>query len=395
VPPPESADTPFRMPVQWVNRAGFRGFCGTIAGGFVSPGSEVRILPGGQKSIVSRVVTMDGELETAKAGQAVALVLADEVDCTRGSVIAAAYAPPEVADQFEVDLVWMDEEPLLPGRSYLLKLGAATVGATITELKHQVDIDSGQHVAARTLELNGIAVASVSLDRPLPFAPYLESRELGGFILIDRISNATSGAGMIRFALRRSHNIRWQHLEVSRDAHAAIKNQRAKVVWFTGLSAAGKSTIANIVERKLLALGKHTFLLDGDNLRHGLNRDLGFTDADRVENIRRAGEVARLMADAGLIVLCAFISPFRAERRMIRQLLPPGEFIEVFVDVPLKEAEKRDPKGLYRKARAGQLPSFTGIDSPYEVPEQAEIRIDTTSLSAEEAAELVVEAVLR
>ena len=392
---PEPSDAPFRMPVQWVNRSDFRGFCGTIASGFVAPGDEVRILPGEQKSIVSRLVTMDGDLETARAEQAVSLVLADEVDCARGSVIAAADAPPEVADQFEVDLVWMDEEPLLPGRSYLLKLGAATVGATITELKHQVDIDSGQHVPARTLELNGIAVASLSLDRPLPFAPYAESRELGGFILIDRISNATSGAGMIRFALRRAHNIRWQHLEVSRDAHAAIKNQRAKVVWFTGLSAAGKSTIANIVERKLLALGKHTFLLDGDNLRHGLNRDLGFTDADRVENIRRAGEVARLMADAGLIVLCAFISPFRAERRMIRQLLPPGEFIEVFVDVPLKEAEKRDPKGLYRKARAGQLPSFTGIDSPYEVPEQAEIRIDTTSLSAEEAAELVVEAVLR
>ena len=395
-PTGEVGEAPFRMPVQWVNRSeGLRGFSGMVAGGAVSPGAEVRILRGGQKTRVARIVTMDGDLDQAAAGQSVTITLADDVDCARGSVIAAADAPPEVADQFEATIVWMDEEPLLPGRSYLLKIGASTVGATVTELKHQLDIDSGEHVAAKTLELNGIGLANISLDWPIPFAPYMESRDLGGFILIDRISNATAGAGMIRFALRRSHNVHWQHLEVDRAAHAAIKNQRPKVVWFTGLSGAGKSTIANLVERKLVALGRHTFLLDGDNLRHGLNRDLGFTDADRVENIRRAGEVARLMADAGLIVLCAFISPFRAERRMIRKLLPEGEFIEVFVDVPIEEAERRDPKGLYRKARAGQLPNFTGIDSPYEPPEQAEIRIDATATSPEAAAELIVEAVLR
>ncbi len=388
---------PFRMPVQLVNRPsdGFRGFSGLIVSGDVSPGTEVRILPGGRTSTVSRIVSMDGDLAHAGAGKAVTLTLTDEVDCGRGSVIAAADAPPEVADQFEATLVWMDEEPLLPGRAYLLKIGTATVGATITDLKHQLDVDSGEHVPAKTLELNGVGLANIALDRAIPFAAFRENRDLGGFILIDRISNATAGAGMIHFALRRAYNVHWQHLAVDRNAHAAIKNQRPKVVWFTGLSGAGKSTIANLVERKLHAVGRHTFLLDGDNLRHGLNRDLGFTDADRVENIRRAGEVAKLMADAGLIVLCAFISPFRAERRMIRELMPEGEFIEVFVDVPLAEAERRDPKGLYRKARAGQLPNFTGIASPYEVPENADLCIDTTTLSAEEAAEGVAAAIMR
>jgi bifunctional enzyme CysN/CysC len=333
---------------------------------------------------------MDGDLGEASAGQSVTLTLVDERDCARGSVIADAAEPPEVADQFETTIVWMDEEPLLPGRSYLLKIGPATVGATITDLKHQVDIQTREPVPAKTLELNGIGVANIALDRAIPFEPYEANRELGGFILVDRISNATAGAGMIHFALRRAHNIHWQHLEVDRAAHAALKLQRPKVVWFTGLSGAGKSTIANLVEKKLYHLGRHTFLLDGDNLRHGLNRDLGFSDADRVENIRRAGEVARLMADAGLIVLCAFISPFRAERRMVREMLGEGEFLEVFVDVPLAEAERRDPKGLYAKARAGKLPNFTGIGSAYEPPEAPDIHIDAAAISPEEAADRIV-----
>jgi bifunctional enzyme CysN/CysC len=393
---PEDSSAGFRMPVQWVNRApGFRGFAGTVASGAARPGDPVRVIPGGRTSPIERIVTMDGDQEEAAAGQSVTFTLADDIDCGRGSVIAAADEAPEVADQFEATIVWMDEEPLLPGRSYLLKLGTAEVGASVTDLKHQLDIDSGEPLPARTLELNGIGVANIALDRPVAFEPYAVSRTLGGFILVDRISNATAGAGMIHFALRRAHNIQWQHLEVDRAAHAALKRQQPKVVWFTGLSGAGKSTIANLVEKKLHHLGRHTFLLDGDNLRHGLNRDLGFSDADRVENVRRAGEVARLMADAGLIVLCAFISPFRAERRMVRELMPEGDFIEVFVDVPLAEAERRDPKGLYRKARSGVLPNFTGIDSPYEVPEYAEIRIDTTAFSAEEAADLIVKAVLQ
>jgi bifunctional enzyme CysN/CysC len=390
---PELAADPFRMPVQWVNRASdFRGFSGTILGGAVRPGDPVRILPSGRSSKVSRVVAFDGDLDEAGPGQSVTLTLADEVDCSRGSLIAAADDPPEVTDQFEATLIWMDEEPLLPGRSYWLKIGAATVAASITDLKYELNVNTLEQIAAKTLALNGIGVANLALDRAIPFAPYEENRELGGFILIDRISNATAGAGLIHFALRRAQNVHWQHLEVDRAAHAALKRQTPKVVWFTGLSGAGKSTIANLVEKKLHALGRHTFLLDGDNVRHGLNKDLGFTDADRVENVRRVGEVARLMADAGLIVLCAFISPFRAERRMVREMLPEGEFIEVFVDTPLAEAERRDSKGLYRKARAGKLANFTGIDSPYEEPERADLRIDTTVLSAEAAADRVIEA---
>jgi len=382
---------PFRMPVQWVNRPSheFRGFCGLVAGGTVASGDRVRVLPSGRGSTVARIATMDGDRERAVAGQSVTLVLADEIDCSRGDVIVAAAEPLEVADQFEASLVWMSEEEMLPGRSYLLKIGAATVGAAVTDIKHQVDVNTMEHQPAKTLGLNAIGLVNLATDRAIPFAPYADNRDLGGFILIDRLTNATVAAGMINFALRRAHNIHWQHLEVNREAHARIKGQRPKVVWFTGLSGAGKSTIANLVEKKLHGLGKHTFLLDGDNVRHGLNKDLGFTDADRVENVRRIGEVARLMADAGLIVLCAFISPFRAERRMVREMLPEGEFCEVYVDAPLAEAERRDVKGLYAKARRGELPNFTGIDSPYESPERAEIRIDTMAMTPEEAAERI------
>ncbi|HEY9554798.1 sulfate adenylyltransferase subunit CysN [Allosphingosinicella sp.] len=387
---------PFRMAVQWVNRPNheFRGFSGLIASGSIRPGDAVRLLPSGRTSTISRIVTMDGDLDAAVAGQSITLTLADELDCSRGDLIAAADAPPEIADQFEATIVWMGEEPLLPGRSYWLKIGATTVIASVNELKHEVNVNTLERRAAKTLSLNGIGVATLSTDRPLPFTPYAENHDLGGFILIDRLTNATVGAGMIHFALRRAHNIHWQHLEVDRAAHARLKNQGPRVLWFTGLSGAGKSTIANLVEKKLHGLGRHTFLLDGDNVRHGLNKDLGFTDVDRVENIRRVGEVAKLMADAGLIVLCAFISPFRAERRMVREMMKEDEFMEVFVDTPLAEAEKRDEKGLYKKARRGELANFTGIDSPYEPPERAEIRIDTTRLSAEQAADLIVDRLL-
>ncbi|WP_114952867.1 sulfate adenylyltransferase subunit CysN [Sphingosinicella terrae] len=396
VPLEESAlqAAPFRMPVQWVNRPNheFRGYCGLIASGTVRPGDRVRILPSGRTTQVSRIVTFGEEPDLAVADQSVTLVLADEVDVSRGDVIAAADAPLESSDQFEATLVWMDEEPMLPGRSYWLKIGGATVSASVTDIKHQVNVNTLEEMPAKTLELNGIGEVKLAFGRAVPFAPFDENRDLGGFILIDRLTNATVGAGMIRYALRRAQNVHWQHLEVTREAHAALKGQRPKVVWFTGLSGAGKSTIANLVEKRLHLMGRHTFLLDGDNIRHGLNRDLGFTDADRVENVRRIGEVAKLMADAGLIVLCAFISPFRAERRLVRDMLPDGEFCEVFVDAPLEVAEQRDAKGLYAKARRGELPNFTGIDSPYEPPEQAEIRIDTTAMSPEEAAERIVAA---
>ena len=387
---------PFRMPVQWVNRPSheFRGFSGLIANGTVRPGDSIRVLPSGRTSTVGRIVTMDGDLDRAAAGQSVTLVLSDELDCSRGDTVTAADSPLEVSDQFEATLVWMDEEAMLPGRSYWLKIGSATVGASVTDIKHQVNVNTLEEMAAKTLELNAIGLVNLALNRAIPFAPFAEGHDLGGFILIDRLTNATVGAGMIRFALRRAQNIHWQHLEVTREAHASLKGQRPKVVWFTGLSGAGKSTIANLVEKKMHLMGRHTFLLDGDNVRHGLNKDLGFTDADRVENVRRIGEVARLMADAGLIVLCAFISPFRAERRMVRDMLPEGEFCEVFVDAPLDEAERRDVKGLYAKARRGELPNFTGIDSPYEAPEQPEIWIDTTALSPAEAADRIVRVLL-
>jgi bifunctional enzyme CysN/CysC len=387
---------PLRMPVQWVNRPNldFRGFAGTIAAGSVARGDPVRVLPSGRISTVDRVVTYDGDLDRAVAGQSVTLTLADEIDCSRGDVIVAAESPLEVADQFEATIVWMADDAMLPGRSYWLKTATTSVPAAITDLKHQVDVNTLEERPARTLELNGIGVCNLALDRPIPFAPYADSSDLGGFILIDRISNATVGAGMIRFALRRSQNVHWQAIDVDRNAHARQKNQTAKLLWFTGLSGAGKSTIANLVEKRLHAMGKHSFLLDGDNIRHGLNKDLGFTDADRVENIRRVGEVARLMTDAGLIVLTAFISPFRAERDMVRRMVPDGDFVEIHIDTPIEEAERRDVKGLYKKARSGELRNFTGIDSPYEPPVSPEIRIDTTRMAPEEAAELIVEHVL-
>ena len=358
------------------------------------PGAAVRVLPAGTVSEIRRIVGFEADLAEAEAGQSVTLTLADEVDCSRGSVIVAADVPPQVADQFEADLVWLGEEALLPGRGYWLQLATQSATATVQPPKHEVNVNSQEHLAAKTLRLNGIGLVEFATDRPLVFEPYCESRTLGGFILIDKLTNATVAAGMIRFALRRASNIHWQAIEISREAHARQKGQQPRVVWLTGLSGAGKSTIANLVEKKLHALGRHSFLLDGDNVRHGLNRDLGFTDADRIENIRRVGEVAKLMSDAGLIVVTAFISPFRAERAMVRHMMAPGEFLEVFVDVPLAEAERRDPKGLYAKARSGALRNFTGIDSPYEAPEAPDLRIDAAAMSAEDAAEAIVAAIV-
>jgi bifunctional enzyme CysN/CysC len=388
---------PFRMPVQWVNRPNldFRGFAGLISQGHLRPGDPVRILPSGKASSVSRIVTLGADLDEAVAGQSVTLTLADEVDCSRGDVLVAADDAPEVADQFEATLVWMADEPLLPGRPFWLKLATQFVTATVHSPKYQINVNTMEHLAAKTLSSNAIGVANLATDKPLVFEPYEKSRELGGFILIDKISNATVAAGMLNFALRRASNVHWQHLDVDRDAHARLKHQHPRLLWFTGLSGAGKSAIANLVQKKLYALGKHSFLLDGDNVRHGLNRDLGFTDADRVENVRRIGEVAKLMTDAGLIVLTAFISPFQAERRMVREMSMPGEFIEIYVETPLEIAEQRDVKGLYKKARTGQLKNFTGIDSPYEPPESPEIRVNTVQTSAEEAADEIVAYVMR
>jgi bifunctional enzyme CysN/CysC len=383
---------PFRMPVQWVNRPNldFRGFAGLVSEGRIRPGESVRVLPSGRTSTVARVVTFGEDLKEAVAGQSVTITLADEVDCSRGDVLAAAEDPPEISDQFEATLVWMADEEMLPGRPYWLKLATQFVTATIHSPKYQINVNSMEHLAAKSLTLNAIGVANLSTDKPLVFETYEKSRELGGFILIDKISNATVAAGMLHFALRRASNVHWQALDVDRDAHARLKHQRPRLLWFTGLSGAGKSSIANLVQKKLHVLGKHSFLLDGDNIRHGLNKDLGFTDVDRVENIRRIGEVAKLMTDAGLIVLTAFISPFRAERRMVREMSSPGEFIEIYIETPLEVAERRDVKGLYKKARAGQLQHFTGIDSPYEPPEQPEICINTVKTSAEEAADEIV-----
>jgi bifunctional enzyme CysN/CysC len=386
-----AADDAFRLPVQWVNRPDqdFRGFAGLIAAGTVRSGDAVRVMPAATAARVDRVLVGFDDVGHASAGQSVTLTFHRDVDCSRGDVVAAEPLP-EVADQFEATIVWTSEEELVAGRQYALKLGTQSALATIQPPKYEVDVNSFEHAAVRTLGLNGIGVADLWTDRPLVFAPYAENRELGGFILIDRVTNDTVGAGMIRYALRRSHNLHLQAFEVTREARAAIKGQRPRLLWFTGLSGAGKSTIANLVEAKLHARGRHTLMLDGDNVRLGLNRDLGFSEADRAENIRRVGETAKLMLDAGLVVLAAFISPFRAERRMVRNMLPEGEFVEIYVDVPLEEAERRDPKGLYAKARDGQIPNFTGIGSPYEPPEQAEIRIDTTRLSAEEGADEIL-----
>ena len=382
-----------RLPVQWVNRPNldFRGFAGTIASGMVKPGDRIRAQPSGRESVVTRIVTANGDLPLAVAGQSITLTLADEIDISRGDVISGCDSPAEVADQFETTLVWMSEEAMLPGRPYLLKIGTRTVTATITEPKYKVNVNTMEHLAAKKLELNEIGVCNVSLDRAVAFDSYKANRETGGFILIDRMSNNTVGAGMLHFALRRSHNIHLQPVDVDKVARAALKGQKPAVVWLTGLSGAGKSTIANLVEMKLLAMGRHSYLLDGDNVRHGLNRDLGFTDEDRVENIRRVAEVAHLMVDAGLIVITAFISPFRAERVMARSLVGEGEFIEVHVDTPLDVVEQRDVKGLYKKARRGELRNFTGIDSPYEAPESPELRVNTATCTAEQAADQVIE----
>ena len=390
--------TAFRLPVQWVNRPNldFRGFAGTIAGGAISPGQRIRVQPSGRESTVARIVTHGGDLDRAVAGQSVTLTLADEIDISRGDMISTVEAPAEVADQFETTIVWMHDEPLLPGRPYLLKIGAKTVTATVTDIKYQVNVNTLEHIAAKKLELNAIGVCNLSLDRPIAFDAYRDNRDTGGFILIDRLSNNTVGAGLLHFALRRAHNIHLQHVDVDKAARSALKHQQSCVLWFTGLSGAGKSSIANLVEKKLHALGHHTYLLDGDNVRHGLNKDLGFTDADRVENIRRVGEVAKLMVDAGLIVLTAFISPFKSERRMARALVAEGEFIEVFVDTPLEVAESRDPKGLYKKARRGELKNFTGIDSPYEAPETPELRLNNTAnRTVEEVADEVLSYLLQ
>lgn len=385
-------DAPLRMPVQWVNRPtpDFRGFSGRILGGSVRPGDAIRVLPSGKTSRVERIVTLNGDLPQAITGQSVTLTLCDEIDISRGDVIAAADAPPAVADQFEATVVWMNEEAMLPGRPYLIKLGASSIGGALGQPKYQVDVNSLDNLPAKTLGLNEIGVCTLSLDRAAPFDPYAENRDMGSFIVIDRYTHQTVGAGMLHFALRRSQNIHWQAVEVDKVARTRLNGHKPCVIWLTGLSGAGKSTIANLLERHLHAQGVHTYLLDGDNVRHGLNKDLGFTAADRVENIRRIGEVAKLMVDAGLMVVTAFISPFRSERQLARDLVAEGEFIEVFVDTPLAEVEKRDPKGLYKKARRGELKNFTGIDSPYEAPEQPEIRIETLKHSAEEAADLIV-----
>ena len=387
---------PFRMPVQWVNRPNldFRGFAGQIASGTIRPGDQIRIVPSGKTSTVARIVTFDGDLDEAVAGQSVTLTLADEVDCSRGDLIAAAGDPPQASDQFCATFVWMDEEALKPGRGYWLKMGTQMVTATIQPPKYEIDVNSLEHLAAKTLGLNAIGVAEFATDRAIAFEAYGVSRQLGGFILIDKFTNATVAAGMIAFSLRRADNVHWQPLAITRDDHAELKNQTPRVLWFTGLSGSGKSTIANEVEKQLFLMNRHTFLLDGDNVRHGLNRDLGFTEADRIENIRRVGGVAKLMADAGLIVLTAFISPFRAEREMVRAMLRKGEFIEIFVDTPLDVAEARDVKGLYKKARAGQLKNFTGIDSPYEPPENPEIRVNTVDMTPEEAARHIIARIL-
>ena len=387
------ASKPFRLPVQLVQRpnADFRGFAGAIVSGTVEVGAGVTALPSGKQSRIARIIVGDQDVDVATAGQSVTVTLTDELDISRGDVLASSDAPPAVSDVFEATVVWMTEQPLLQGRSYVLKIGAQTAAATVAPIKYKVNVNSLEHVAAHKLEMNEIGICALELDRPIVFEPYSENRDLGGFILIDRISNTTVGAGLLHFALHRSENVRWQALQVDKAGRADLKGQKPCVLWFTGLSGAGKSTIASLLEKRLHAMGRHTYVLDGDNVRHGLTKDLGFTPADRVENIRRVAEVARLMADAGLIVLVSLISPFRAERRMARDLLGPGEFLEVFVDTPLEVAESRDPKGLYKKVRRGELKNFTGVDSPYERPEHPEVRLETTESTPERAVEILLQ----
>jgi bifunctional enzyme CysN/CysC len=384
---------PFRMPVQWVNRPNldFRGFSGTVVGGRIRPGDSIAVAQSGRKTSVRRIVTMDGDLEEALPGDAVTLTLADEIDVSRGDILAAPLSRPEVSDQFAAHLLWMSEEELLPGRQYLLKIGARTVPASVTDLKHKVEVNTLEHLAGKTLALNEVGYCNISIAQPIAFDRYKDNRDTGGFILIDRFTNATVAAGMIDFGLRRATNVHWQALDVNKVSRAEVKGQKPAVLWFTGLSGSGKSTIANLVERTLFAQGRHTYLLDGDNVRHGLNRDLGFTDADRVENIRRVAEAAKLFVDAGLIVLVSFISPFRSERRMARELLASGEFLEVFVDTPIDVCIERDPKGLYRKAKDGEIKHFTGLDSPYEAPDHAEITLRTVGTEPAELAVMVVD----
>jgi len=388
-----SEEQPFRFPVQWVNRPNldFRGFSGTVASGLIKTGDRVVVAASGKESTVARIVTADGDLPEARAGDAVTLTLADEVDVARGDVIARADSRPEVVDQFAAHVLWMAEEAMLPGRSYLMRIGTKYLPARVTSLKHKVDVNTLDHIAAKTLGLNEIGLCNVSTAAPVAFDPYTENRETGAFILIDRFTNATAGAGMITFGLRRATNIHRQNLLVDKSSRIGLNGHRPAILWFTGLSGSGKSTIANIVERELHALGTHTYMLDGDNVRHGLNRDLGFTDADRVENIRRVGEVARLFVDAGTVVLCSFISPFRAERQMVRELVGAEEFVEVFVDTPIEVCMQRDPKGLYARAKEGKIKNFTGIDSPYEPPEDPEIVVNTCEGSPEEIARRIVE----
>ena len=388
----DAINKPFRLPVQWVNRPNldFRGFSGTVSSGRVKPGDEIVVTASGQTSKVKEIVTFDGNLDEAIAGQAITLTLEDEIDISRGDVLAASDAKPEFADQFEARIIWMHEDHLLPGRPYLIKMGAQVTSAQISDLKYKVNVNTLEHVAGKTLELNEVGIANISADKALAFDPYDENRHSGRFIIIDRFTNATVGAGMVNHSLRRATNIKWQEMDINKQARAYQKGQKSVVLWFTGLSGAGKSTVANLVEKKLHALGKHTYTLDGDNVRHGLNKDLGFTDADRVENIRRVGETAKLFVDAGVITLVSFISPFKSERQLARSLVEKDEFIEVFIDTPLEVCEQRDVKGLYKKARAGEIANFTGISSPYERPENAEIVVNTADQSAEEAAEQIV-----
>ena len=385
-------EKPFRFPVQWVNRPNldFRGYAGTVMSGAVKPGDVAVVAVSGQQVRIKEVLTYEGPQAVANAGDAVTLTLSEEVDVGRGDLLVGPMSRPDVSDQFAAHVIWMNEEPLVPGRSYLVRIGTKVTPASVTGIKYKIDINTRQHLAAPTLGLNEIALCNLATSVPVAFDPYESNKRTGAFIIIDRVTNHTLGAGMVTFALRRGSNIHWQQLLIEKSARAELKRQRPVIVWFTGLSGAGKSTIANIVEQQLHALGHHTMMLDGDNVRHGLNRDLGFTEADRVENIRRAGEVAKLMTEAGLIVLCSFISPYRAERDMVRRLMPDGDFIEVFVDAPLDECMRRDPKGLYAKAKAGQIKNFTGFDAPYEPPLTPDIHLNTAGSTPPESAERVI-----